>query len=508
MNSKRRILAGGLIIVLYGSVCALAGYALYVRSDSYRLSRAQALSEALKFPSEIGGVAPRSVRSRQFNDLRIWMPDRTGLALSCNTAIVHSTPQPDDPEAYEIELRGGNCEVSRRTWLRADYRALLESGLRPGFDPDGPRRVRFSHMDLTIAHERFQARLSNAAGQVSFVDLTQGRATAACLELNGRPTVEPVFFQSVFSPTVKGVRIDEFSIRVPAVPLAALNLEPLLHSDIESGIFAGRVVYREVADHTEVSMSGRCQSLDLQELTRGLLDPPWRGRLPEVELVEFRVEDRLPAALEFRGAVTDVVPGDILALWNLHGIEGKLTMHVIRARMTRHGIEHLSATGRCDGISLNALSESMGLGRMSGRLQVVLDDLTIRQNRLASLKASISIADGESNANWIEGELLRELVRRSLKISLPPVLPERIEFTQLGLRIDVQDEVMHIFGSHGPKERTILTVRLMGQPLPLISEPDFPIPLERWLQPARQRLATELELRFGAATQPAQSANQ
>jgi len=93
---------------------------------------------------------------------------------------------------------------------------------------------------------------------------------------------------------------------------------------------------------------------------------------------------------------------------------------------------------------------------------------------------------------WIEGALLQNATSHLLGLNLPVALPERVEYRELGVRAEVRDEVLHVRGTHGPRERTILTVLLQGVELPLVFAPQRPIELSPYLDPWRDRAAAEL----------------
>ena len=181
-----------LVVVTVGSLAASGLHAWYLRSDRYRRYCAAALSDALGLPSDIGRVVPRSLASREFDDVTVWLPGRRDKALSCRQSLVIRSPQPGDPEAYAIELLGGACEISTRTWLQGDYRRVIESGLRPGFDPDGPRQVKFSGMDLRLQHGSFRGSLEDATGVVVFETDERGWAAVHCGALNGYLASQPI----------------------------------------------------------------------------------------------------------------------------------------------------------------------------------------------------------------------------------------------------------------------------------------------------------------------------
>jgi hypothetical protein len=498
MRPRHLIAFAVLATLSLGSLLATGGYAWYLRSARYRDSCAMRLSASLGLPAEIGRIVPRSRWAREFDRVRVWLPQRRGEAALCDSAILIRTPSPDDPEAYMLDLRGGHCEISTRTWLHGDYRAVLESGLRPGFNPAGPRQVVFSGLDLTFERNRFRAVLHGASGVVAFDQSQVGRATVTCDKLNGHTSTRPVVLAAEFSPQPRGIRLDRVELTVPKLPIAIVGLSDLAGLDLHSGAFSGRLVYRESDGSREMTISGQAFQISLAECTQSLLAQPWHGLAPEVELEELTLVNERPQRLRFRSTFTDAVLGDVLAPWGLGDVGGSLILRVQAADLSQSGIEHFVASGRCDGLSLERVSQSLGWGRMSGRAHVVIDDLTINQNHLAALDARIVVEPSEGQANWIERGLLSEVLRRTIGLSLPSFLPERFEYTQLGVRLEVRDEVLYVFGTHGPRERAILSVNVGGQDIPALFEPANPIDLRSRMDETRTRLATYISERLRA----------
>jgi hypothetical protein len=495
MLARRYIIPALLALVCGGSLAASGGYAWYLRSPGYRARVAADLGEVLGLPADIGGVVPRSRSVRQFIDVRVWLPDRRDVALRCTEAAVVRRPTAQNPQAYELELNGGTCEISTRTWLREDYRHVVESGLRPGFSPDGPEEVSFAQMNLRVVRDGFEMLLNNASGTVEFRDTHVGHAVAFCHDFNGYLARDPIMLTATFSPQVDGVRVDQVELTVPRLPLRTLRLEGFIGAPVASGAFLGRLRYSETSGR-QLSIAGRCFDVALEEWTGRYFPAPLHGRCDELELLEFAFEERSPTRLRFRGVVTDLVIGELLAPLGLAAVGGRTTLRVREAELSPLGIERLIATGRSDGIALEPLTAHLGLGRMSGAVQVVIGDLTIEHNRLRSLSAALRVVSDDPAPRWIEGRLLREAVKQVLAFELPPVLPERIEYSELGVRLEVQDEVLRIYGTHGAGDRTILTARLFGRDVALVSEPGDPIDLAPQFDRLRALAAAHLQERL------------
>lgn len=492
MAIARRLAAGALILVMTASLVYTAGSAWYVRSDAYRQECAQSLSANLALPCDIGAVVPRSWSSREYRDVVVWLPERRDHALTCERSVVYRTPAPDDPDGYEIEIFGGAAEISTRTWLRSDYRGVVESGLRAGLAPGGPRQIRFGDMSLIFERDGFRLRLSNAAGRVQLQPGTRGTATISANAINDYAVAEPVLLTAAFSMKSAGARIDELALTAPEIPIEALRMGRLVGADVTAGSFSGRLLYGENERGRDVVVSGRLRDVKLEECTAGRTAVPWRGRCAEIQLQELRLHDGRLDGVRFQGALTDVRLSDVLATWGLSVGDGSATLEVGRAELAPDGVQSFVASGRCAGVSLKALTDSLGLGGMSGALKITIDDLTIEANQLKSMDATVVVEDGEDSPNWVEGRLLRSLVESALRVKLPNILPERLEYTRFGLRLEVRDEILRVYGTHGPREKTILTVRIAGQDWPLIQEPEREFDLRELADWLRARAAERL----------------
>lgn len=487
-------------MAVLGSLAVSAGYAWYLRSDAYREACSAALTRAIALPSRIGQVVPRSRTAREFRDIDVWLPGRRVLALHCTEALLRRSPTPDDPDAYQIDLHGGQCEISTRTWLRKDYRTLVESGLRPGFAADGPQRVRFSRMDVAFERDRFRASLDDAAGVIDFIDEQVGQATVTCRRFNGHEVADPVSLSARFSPAVGGIQIDQLSLSVPSLPLRIFDLGALAGAPLQSGTFAGRLEYAEEADTRRMTLQGKCLDLKLAECTAGFAPTPWAGVCPEIELSELTIRNRSVERVRFHGLLTDLSAGDVLAALGLDGVQGTLSLHVQDAVLSPAGVERFVARGRCENLALESLTRAVGWGVMTGSARLLIEELTIDDNHITSLTGTFRVEDAEDPPNWVEGRLLQEAIQRTLKLTLPPLLPERIEYVRLGVRLEIRNEWLTVFGTHGPNERTILTVRLFDQDVALVNEPSTSYELTPALDKLRAAAEQTIRARLRAVT--------
>lgn len=494
MLSRTTIAAGVLALILFGSLSGTLGYTLYMRSDAYLRTSERKLAAYLDLPVRLGSVTPRSLRTRQYDHIVVYLPDGQTLALECQRAVVRLTPTRESPDAYELELAGGTCELSARTWLRREYRRALESGLRPSFDAGGPSRIEFADMDVSLVRDALRLSLRDAGGVIAFETGETAHAAALCRNLNGHVVRDDVRLFARFSPRGAGsVRVDQAELIVPRLPLASLRAADGVQP---SGEFEGRIAYSELDEQRVTRIAGSCYGVNLADWTAGVTPVAWSGRCNALEVVECRFRDQTLERLVLRGHLADARLADPLAPLGLADLGGDLTLDLGWLEFSHSGgIERLIAAGRCTDLSLEAFTRQLGWGEMTGMLRVVISDLEIRDNHINRLVADIRIDDQLPGPHRVSGRLIRELVSRIIKINLPPVLPESVEFSRLGFRLDVQDEILHVFGSHGPREKTILTARLFGRDVPLITEPEQSFDLAPWLDQVRNQLL--------ATTQPA-----
>ncbi|QOJ14260.1 MAG: hypothetical protein HRU75_06250 [Planctomycetia bacterium] len=487
-----------LSLTLIGSLATTGGAAWYLRSGAYRDYCSRVLSETLGLPAEVGSVTPRSLQTRQFNNVRVWLPDRRGIAFRCRFALYENRPSREEPEAYALRLSHGECEISSRTWLAADYRRVVESGLRPGFAPDGPTEVAFTGMDLVVAHEEFRMRLAGAAGQVRFENEHAATAVIFCRDFNGHETRDPVTLTAAFSPADGAVRIDRLELRVPQIPLGIAGVGSLFGASVASGTFSGRLIYTEETASPLVrrlEVSGTCTDVRLAEFASPFLGPGVQGHCPELELIDLAFVDRMPTHLRFRAVIRDAVLGQLLAPLGFGELGGHTVVQIRDAEFNSEGIMRVSLSAECRGASLQGLSAGLGLGRASGRLNLSIADLRIENNRVVAMDAELRVDESAAEERWVDGELLTTVAQRVLEGGLPGWLSlgpgTRVAYKRLGARLEVRDEVLRVYGTHGPRSRGLLSVDFLGREVVVASEPEGPIDLRPALDEARRRLAEQ-----------------
>ncbi len=469
------------------------GYACYLRSDGYRQHCATVLSERLGMFSTIARVDPLSWSSRGFSGIEVWLPERRATAATVGDAELAYRRDTQRPDDYQLTLLNGRCEISSRTWLREDVRFVVESGLGSGFRPGGPSRVFFQNFDVRLEREPFVALLRQMEGTIHFKSETLATLQAACKELNGVHVDEPIHLSAEVSPRGARLQIDELKLRVPELPLRVIGGEVLGGAAPRSGSFSGNLTYSESADARCVTLSGSCNAVELAEFTGGFLPRPFRGRCDAIRLEELTLQDGWPSRLRFAGGVESVFAADIAALLGLAPESGALKLDVRAAELSPDGVERFVASGLLADVDLGEWSRALGQGELRGRAKVELRELTVIDNRLVSLKARLDVQP-DSTGGWISRRLLTSVAKSTLGISLPPILPERVEYSQMGAELSVEEETLYVLGTHGDRQRVLVTLRLPGgYELPAVKQPPGGIVLTPWLDQARARAREAIE---------------
>ncbi len=464
MTRLQKILIPTLGAMVLASVAVPGGYAWYLRSAPYRNSCAKELSESLGLACEIGQVVPLTLSAQGFRDIHVWLPERRGRAAHIHYAeLRYVDRQTGGTDDYELMLAGGGCEISTRTWLRDDYRFVMESGLRPGFQESGPRRVVLNDLDIAFERNGFQAHLAQASGVIHFDETAS--ATIACGRFNDYELEEPAMLVATVFPTETGTRIDRLELRVPTLPVRTVGLRQLAGAPLDTGSFGGTLRYAERDGHQWLTLSGRCAEISFAELSQMFLPTPWRGGSPEAVLDELIVCDGKPVRLHFRGRLAGLYLGDLLSFVTASDVPGDLALDVRTAELTRDGIRRLIAQGECAQVDLQRLTQAFSLGQMTGTASLRIEDLTIVENRLVSLQAVLEVVTEDAAPAWVGRDLLLEVLERALgsaPVGLGSILPEQIQYSRLGLRVRVEEETLYLHGLYGPKEDIVLTLRAPG----------------------------------------------
>ncbi|MCH7721062.1 MAG: hypothetical protein IH988_08755 [Planctomycetes bacterium] len=478
MLPRRKLLLVFTLFGVGGSLGATVAYAAWVRSSAYRAGVVNDLSEKLGLSASIDAIHPLSLNSREFRGVRVMAPDGSGTVFSCARAVWRDVSV-EGRRRYALDLTAGHLLLGTGQWRRSDYQKMLDSGLGHDFSRLRLSEIHLDRIDLEWIHPEFRLMLDGAYGEVLFNDDGMGRATLHSRTLNDVPLDSPVNVSAWFTPG-SGLTFHEVVLTVPTLPLGVLGLDRLLRSTVTQGTFAGQLVYREQsADGVSRTLeaAGRLEDASLLELTQPLLGGPYSGRvsatLDQVRFVDGRLDE-----LRFQGNLSGVCLGDVVPVIRATGDDGTADLRIHQAEYRNGVIRYLSVSGRADDISAETLSGLMGYGMITGRLRVRINSLIVVDDRIQSADLEIHAVAPPDRPGMIDRDVLASVAKELFGFDLQMVLPQKIEYAEIGARLVLEHGRLRIHGTHGPDGRTVATIRLFGRDWPVLRAPDrtFEVP--------------------------------
>jgi hypothetical protein len=505
MLSRRRTkVILGLLLAL-AAVSVSVSYALYARSAAYRRITEKRLAERLGMSVSIGGIQSLTEGSSQLTDVHVYLEDEGLEVFSCATAVWSATPHSHGtkpgprsataqewPDSYVLHLSDGWLVVGTTAWTQAEYERMLEGGLGHNFTALGLTEIRFRDIDLRFKHPVTEFTAGDAAGVIRFDERGDGIASLNCFRLNDIQIAQPARITLEFTPGDRLI-FHEVRLAVPRMPLDALGLGRLFGSEVPRGQFHGTITYQLTGGRETVDISGSVREANLDAFTGQLTGGPYQGTI-DIDLKSLGFTDRKLTTLAGQGQIADLrlghlVPGLISAVVG----EG-LDLQIDRVHWTEGKLAHLSASGGCPNLSLDALSAIWGEGTITGHGALEIRSLEVLSDQLRAADMTVLAVAPENAPGLIDRALIVRMARAWFGIDVGAALPEHIEYTQFGARLLVQDGRLRILGTHGPDGRTILTVRLFGRPVGILRQPerDFPVPdVIGWLRQRAGELDTE-----------------
>lgn len=485
MLRHRKLLLFVTLVGVFVPLSATLGYGLYLRSDTYRRKMQIILSNRIELPVQIGKVRPRDTSSRSFSDIQVTMPSKKTTVFRCKHAVWDAMADGDTPE-YALDLTDGWLLVGMHQWSEEDYQALLRSGLGQDFGAVGLRRVHLNRIDLEWRHPDITLTVDNTVGEMLFEDDGTGRAALRADNLNGRKLDKPISIVAHFTPG-RGLRFHDATLDVPAVPFANLGLDNLLRGKVRHGTFEGRVRYRELDDGQSIELTGSVRDAQLKELTETVVGGPFGGSVNvTIDRATFHNSDL--EELRFRGRIEDLSLSDLVPALRGTPLQSKVRLRVHQADVKGTFIEYFSASGSADEISLERLSAMLNRGTITGRLQVDIRSLVIVDDALQRAEIVLNAVPPEGEPGTIDRQLLQWVADELIDMDLSFVLPEKLEYARLGARVTIEGERLHIGGTHGRDNRTILTARIFGRDIPILRELDRTFEVGPIIAQARQYL--------------------
>lgn len=491
MLRHRKILLALSIVIVLGSLACTITYALHLRSHSLRDRIAADLTKRMGLAIEIGSITPLSFSSRQFNNLTVDLPELETRIGRFNR-VVWRAEESGAVESYGLGLEEGWLLVGTGHWARDDYQRLLQSGFGHDFAALHLTEIRVRHIDFHWRHPAFSMTAPQADGIIVFDEQGRGQVNLTVYKLNETTVEEPIQVSAWFTPGA-GMAFQKVEVHVGGIPLEGLGLDALLGGPVKAGTFAGRIVYREPnpADWT-MEVGGSLSAARLEELTGEVIGGPFNGlvnihidRAVFLSVAGGRPELR---SLRFGGRLAELELAQFASLFQEPELNGRIDLTVHQADFDRPDLRYVRLSGKAVDVSLEALTRVLGYGVVTGRLEVRINALAIVDNVIQFADVDVLALPPGDEPGFIEKAALASVGRQAFGLDLEPILPERVEYVQMGVKLLLDREGLRIRGTHGPRQRTILTVKLWGREVGLLKQPDKIYPMKDLVAIVRSRL--------------------
>jgi len=477
---------------------ATAGYGIYIRSGWYRRWVANQASTFLEAPVTIDAVQPIDFTSRGFRRITARLPATGQVIFQCDLAIWRRLNE----HQFELDLRRGVINIVSDRWSRREVHNLVKTTIAHEFQQVKLARVRLSGIDFMWQHGPVRLSLGSAAGIVEFDD-QDARATIVCDALNGIEAAGPITIRAKFRPG-KPPLLHEVILEIPRISVAALlpaaNLARADQATVPQGVdptkcgfFAGRITYRQKQPGEmagTIQASGRIDGVDLAYIGPLLDEPDLKGRISG-NLRELTVDSgrlaRLSASLHAEGV--DLAP--LCKALNLPPTGGQADLHLETLEYQSGSLKSLLASATISNLDLSNVLKFLNAGTITGTINARLSRLKVVDNSLDELEGTIVATPPPDRPGTIDRTILEAALWQMLKVPLPPVLPSKIEYIELGCRLRGDKDRIYILGITGPARKFLMTANLHGVPVPLIPQPPMPVQLshlKRQTAPALTRL--------------------
>ncbi len=490
MLRRRKILVAVCVALIPGSIAAALGFALHLRSASYRESLAARLSERLGMSVEIGRIRPLSLQSKALERVSVSLGNG-GDQVFAGNRVVWSTMEGRGSRRYVLDLADGWLKVGSRAWTAIEYQRLLSGGFRHDFVTMGLAEVRLKDIDLRFTHPSMDFRAGGSSGLVLFEEDGTGQAALNCTRLNGVQVAEPINIAARFIPGEQW-KMQEIRLAVPTIAVGALGIENLLRHEVSSGEFAGSVVCRETPGGTVLSVEGALLGAKLDDFTTQLPGGPYHGTL-DIDVDEAVIARRALRKLDAHGRLSGVRLDQVLPRLARAATAAPLTVQVDQVRVLDGRLAYLSARAQCNDVPTEALSTLLGHGTITGSARLNVASLTVVDEVLRYADVTIAVVPPPDAPGLIDRQLIGKAAQAWLGMDVAAAFPEQVEYTQLGVRLVLDEGELEVLGTHGLQGRAILTIKLLGREWEAVSQPDQTFEVPDLLALLRSR-AEDLEL--------------
>ncbi len=470
---RRRLTALAVVIVVGGSVGFSAAYAMYLHSGFYRRSLAAHISDRLGLVVEMSDVQRLGFSGIELFDTRVSFGGGPQV-FQCRSA---SWRFADDglTHGFVLDLVDGWVAVGGEGWSRSRYGELLHHSLGQDFSALHLGQIRLRDVDVRFSSPLGEWVASKTHGVVDVRSSGEAVAALSSSELNGVTVAQSVSISARFTPG-SDLSFSEVRLTVPRAPIAALGLAEPATAERPHGTFVGTIRYAQDDRGDEVSVTGAITDADLAALTK-LPGGPYRGRVT-LDLTEARLTARKLEFLRASGSINDFFVADLFPSLAADTGSATLSLAVDDVRIRNGRIEYLKASGRCEGLSLEALTGLIGPGRVTGQVRIDIANLVIVDDEIIAADLLVDAVKPEDAPGTIDRAVLARAAKAWLGVDVGMWLPPSMEYERFGVRIVITRDGLRVEGSHGPGYRTILTVLVFGRPLAVLAAPDrtFPVP--------------------------------
>jgi len=470
MLSRRGLLLLLASVLVGGSLSWTAAYGLRLRSEGYRREVAEDLGRFFELPCDVGRIRGHTFSSRLFEEVSVWLPNRRDKVFHCRKAIWR---EHDATQTNELDLADGLLQLGTDRWVRSDYRQVLRSGLGHDFKDLRLARVRLDGFEIRFERGNFVVHCRDTSGEIDMSDPRDGVARLTAYELNGRRVSPGVQIHARFLPS-SGLEVSELTLALPEMPLASIGLGTALGGEIASGSFSGGVRYIGSLSEPRTVIAGELRDADLSDLTRGIPFGPLRGRLT-VKVDEAIVSGATLTHFRGSGQVMNFSLRPFAPLLGSENLSGNASLNIDAMDIALGKVNRLRLSGDFSDLSLADWLRPLGRGSATGRMSIRVNNLELVGEQIKSADVELSVVPVGGRAGTIDRELLLSAAQRAFDFSWPgsvpqELLPDHVEYAECGTRLLIRDNKLRILGTHGPKNNTILTIRVFGQPIGVLRE--------------------------------------
>lgn len=475
---KRRLLAAwGIWLAVGGVIAVTVCHAVYRQSDAYRREIQSDLQQFFGLPMEVGDVAAHGFTSRQLKDVRVWLPGRTDMVFRC-PLIVWDTAGVPNTEETSIDIHQATWMLGSQAWGSGDYTRVLQAGLRHDFQAIRVGLVRFHQARLEWLWPGCRLYVEGVDGKLVFDAHGQGQADLVCHNFNGYTTSAPIHISARVDPEAEDL-LPEVVLVVPELPLNSLGLNEILQSQVTQGAFSGTITLRQAREGDRLSFTGKAAGLRLDEWTQRVPGGAISGTL-NLTIEEAVVQGRQLRDIRFRGDADGIAVDRLFSRFGWPEFGGTARLRVFEAHLAADAVRKLNIAGQWNGGSLDSLcSKLLGRTGIEGRLGARINSLILENDQIVSGDVELSAEPSNGRAGTIQRALLLEAFEKVFGLSLPSsLLPEQVEYVQMGVRMLIDRREVRILCGQGPAGPAVITTRLLGQNLPLGAQLDVRIPID------------------------------